>query len=233
MVSEGGGGCCGGAGRGRVWRSVGEELAGLIRCAVRARRDSCGIGNRRDGAEGLVGLGVGLDDAIRIRVDTREVLVIAKATQIGVVNIGGGGVVLAANAIVDMLAVVSGVGSRRIASLEAKGSTTHEVVPFDGLDEVTGEGCGEEQSAERVTTLVGTMGVELSSIIIGGDVDEPLVDVAGDLNVVGGLHELHTGDGTLGDDTSAVARLCAPRDTFTFCVADGGVRVRWTPETEV
>jgi hypothetical protein len=64
--------------------------------------------------------------------------------------------------------------------------STHEVVPFDGLDVVVGvavggrEGVGEEEGTERVTTLVSTVRVEFSSTISSSNVNESLVDVASD-----------------------------------------------------
>jgi hypothetical protein len=132
-----------------------------------------------------------------------------------------------------VFAVAGGVGLRRVASLEAEGSSAHEVVPLDGLNEVTVPGIGEEKGTERITTLIGTVGVEFSSGIIGSDIDELLLDDASDLDIVGGLHELDTRDGTLGDDTGTVTRLSAPSDAFTFGVANERVGFRWTPEAEV
>jgi hypothetical protein len=132
-----------------------------------------------------------------------------------------------------VLAVVGGVSTCGVASLEAESSSTHEVVPFDGLGVAVTPGVGEEESTERVTTLIGTVRVEFTSRVISGDVDELLLDEAGDLDVVGGLHELETSDGTLGDDTGTIARLCAPSDTLTLDVTDEGVWFRGTPEAEV
>jgi len=171
-----------------------------------------------------------------IGVDTWEVLVITEAAQEGTIDIGSGGIVLATNTIEDVLAVVSSVGTCGIASLEAEGSSTHEVVPFDGLDEATTtgtEGLGEEEGTEGVTTLISTVRVEFSSRVIGGNVDELLLDETSDLDVVGGLHELETGDGTSGDDTGTIAGLCAPSDTLTLDVSDEGVGLVGTPEAEI
>lgn len=168
-----------------------------------------------------------------IGVDTWEVLVVTEAAQEGTIDIGSGGIVLATDTIKDVLAVVGGVGTRGVASLEAESSSTHEVVPFDGLDHTSTPGVGEEETTEGVTTLIGTVGVELSSGVGGVNVDEVLLDEASDLDVVGGLHELETGDGTLGDDTGTISGLGAPGDTLTLDVTDEGVWFGWAPEAEI
>ena len=67
------------------------------------------------------------------------------------------------------------------------------------------------------------MGIKLSSAIVGSHVDLGLVNKANDLEIVRGLHELKTGDGTCGDDTSTTALLGAPSDLFALGVADGGI----------
>jgi hypothetical protein len=112
--------------------------------AVRACWDSGSVGNSGDGAERLVGLSVGLNDTGGIGIDSREVLVVTIAAQENTINVGGGGIVLAANAIENVFAVVCSIRFGGIASLEAEGSSSHKVVPFDGLNEVTSPGLGEE-----------------------------------------------------------------------------------------
>ena len=55
-------------------------------------------------------------------------------------------------------------------------------MPFDGLDVSVGvsvgcgEGIGEEQSTEGVPALIGTVGVQFTSVVGCGDVDQRLVD---------------------------------------------------------
>jgi hypothetical protein len=195
--------------------------------------DSGSVRDGGDSTERLSGLLVGDGGTSSISVDTGEVLVITEAAQEGTIDVGGGSIVLATDTIEDVLAVVGGVSTCGVASLEAEGSSTHEVVPFDGLDEVTSEGLGEEEGTEGVTTLISTVRVEFTSRVIRGNVDELLLDETGDLDVVGGLHELETSDGTLGDDTGTITRLCAPSDTLTLDVTDEGVWLRGTPEAEV
>jgi hypothetical protein len=176
---------------------------------------------------------IGGNDTISTSVDTWEVLVVTEAAQEDIVNIGGGGVVLAADTIKDVLAVVGGVSTCGVASLEAELTSTHKVVPFDGLLEVASPGVGEEEGTKGVSSLIGTVGVEFSSRVVRGNVNETLVDETSDLDVVGGLQELDTGQSTSGDDTSTIAGLCAPGDGFTLGVTDEAVWSRRTPEAEV
>lgn len=60
-----------------------------------------------------------------------------------------------------------------------------------------------------------------------------MVDAAGDLQIVGGLHELNTGECARGDDAGAAARFRAPRDKLALGVGDLGVRFRGTPNAKV
>lgn len=61
-----------------------------------------------------------------ISVDTREVLALALAGLEDTINVRSRGVVLAANTIEDVLAVVLSVGTSRVANLEAEHVATHE-----------------------------------------------------------------------------------------------------------
>ena len=57
--------------------------------------------------------------------------------------------------------------------------------------------------------------------------------MTGDLNVVGSLHELNSGESSVGDDTGATAGLGAPSNGFSLGVANDGVGFGATPEAEV
>lgn len=219
-------------GDGGRW-STGVEGGGLVGCARRAGRDSGLIRDGGDGSEVLRWLGVGLNGTSSVSVDTGEVLVFTEAALEDTILIGSGSIVLAADTVKDVLAEVSSVGTSRIASLEAENTSTHEVVPFDSLGEASTPGIGEEETTEWVTTLISTVGVEFSSRVISLDVDELLLDEASDLNVVGGLHELDTSEGTVWDTTSAITGLCAPGNALTLNVTDEGIGFRWAPEAEV
>ena len=82
--------------------------------------------------------------------------------------------------------VPGSVGSRGVARLETELIPTHKVVPFDGLDIAVciSVGCRirirEQECAEWVSTLICTVRVQLAAIVVGGDIDERLVDDTGD-----------------------------------------------------
>jgi hypothetical protein len=215
-----------------LW-GAGEEGGRLVGGARRAGGDSSSVGDGANGAKVLRWLGVGLSSTSGVGVDTRVVLVLTEAALEDTINVGSGGVVLAADTVIDMLAEVGSVGAGGVAGLEAEGSTTHEVVPFDGLLVAVTPGRGEEETTKWVTTLISTVGVEFSSGVISLDVDEVLLDETGDLDVVGSLHELETSDGTSRDDTSTMAGLGAPGNALTLNVTDEGIGFWGTPKAEV
>jgi len=146
-------------------------------------------------------------------IDAREVLVVTEAAQKDAILVGSWGIVLAANTIIDVLAVGGSVRTSRVASLQTENISTHEVVPLDSLGPgAVGKCLGEDETAEGVTAFISTVGVHFTSRVIGGVVDLGLVDETSYLDVVLGLHELNTSQGTLGDDTGAVVGLGAPGD---------------------
>lgn len=65
------------------------------------------------------------------------------------------------------------------------------------------------------------MGIELSSIVTGSQVDLDLVDETSDLDIVGCSDELNALECTIGNEAGTVAMLCAPGDLLTFGIADG------------
>lgn len=211
------------------------EGSRLVGCARRGGRDSGLIGHGADGAEGLWWLSIGLNGTSGISVDTGEVLALAKAALEDTISIGSRSVVLATDTIKDVLAVVGSIGASGIASLETEGVSTHEVVPFDGLDEATtvGPGIGEKETTKWVTTLISTVGVEFSSRVISLNVDQVLLDETSDLDIVGGPDELDTSEGTVGDATSTISGLGAPGNALTLNVTDEGIGFWWAPEAEV
>ena len=83
------------------------------------------------------------------------------------------------------------------------------------------------------THQIGTMGIELTTEIVGGQVELGLVEEGDDLEVGRGLQELDTRDGALGDKTRAAAGLCAPCDLLTLRVANGGGASGWCPHTPI
>lgn len=83
----------------------------------------------------------------------------------------------------------------------------------------TGKVVRIHQPAHRVPLAVLAARVELPAKG-PGDVEQLLVDGAGDLDVGFGLDELHAGDGAGGHDARAVPLFGAPGDDVAFGVAD-------------
>lgn len=71
------------------------------------------------------------------------------------------------------------------------------------------------------------MGIQLATLVPGGDVDQRQVTYTCHLNVVRCLHEVCTGDRPVGDETRSVARLYAPRHLNSLGVADDRVGARF------
>jgi len=103
---------------------------------LRGRGDAGFIGHGGDRTESLVGLLVSGDLTVGASVDTWEILRFTLAALENVIGVRSGSVILATDTIKDVLAVLSRIGTRWIASLQAELSSTHEIVPFDGLDVV-------------------------------------------------------------------------------------------------
>lgn len=215
-------------GRGGVaWCGDGEKVgvehrAGVGRAAAR-RRDLGLVGHGGNGAEGLRGLGVGLDGAGGVSVDTRVVLVITEAGLEGPVLGVVGRVVCTANTVVYVLAKVGGVGVGGVADFDAEGVTTHEVVPFDHLFDAVTESRRVHEATQGVTALP----------FVSLEVDEGLIDETDNLGISGGAHVLNTLERVLGDQTSTVAGLCAPCHHLTLGVRDDGVGIHGRPQAEV
>ena len=100
----------------------------------------------------------------------------------------------------------------------------NSLVPLNRLDEIAGECLGEEETTQRVTALIGTVGVHLTSRVIGGEVDLVLLDETSNLDVGSGLDELNAGQSALGDDTGSIAGLCAPGNGLRKRKEEGGKR---------
>ena len=94
--------------------------------AARALRYSGRPSQRWDRAEALRGLGVSQGGTRSIGVDTGEILIIAKAGFESAVLSVVGGIVGAADTVVDVLAEVGGIGVGWVAGFEAECVGAHE-----------------------------------------------------------------------------------------------------------
>ena len=70
------------------------------------------------------------------------------------------------------------------------------------------------------------MWVQLTPFISSRNVDECQIANTSSLNIVRGLDEVCAGDGTIGNEVSAIARLNAPGDLDTLCIAYEGFGTR-------
>jgi len=204
--------------------------------AVRGCRDFGLIWHGADGSQGFRRLSVCNNSARCIGVNTREVLVFTLARLESTILSIIGGVISATNSVENVLAVVRSMCSSRVASLQTESVTTHEVVPFNDLLEiflVGTESVGIEQTTERVSTKIGTVGVKLSSVIVRLQVDLGLINKSNNLNVIGGLHELDTLEGSRREHTGTITGLRAPGNLLVLGLSDCGRSVGWSPETEV
>lgn len=119
--------------------------------------------------------------------------------------------------VVDMLAVSGSF--RADARPDAELPRAHEVGPLVEL--LSGaKDVAVNETADGVAVAVGAMIVELASVVAGGDVDLGEVTLAGDLDVLGRLHEVDAVERVLGHHAGAVAGLGAVGDHLSLSVTD-------------
>lgn len=70
----------------------------------------------------------------------------------------------------------------------------------------------ETTRSKVLTVSICPVWVQLSSLVTLRDIYQRQIADTRDLHKVGCLHEMRAGDGSGGDETSAVARLDTPRD---------------------
>ena len=98
---------------------------------------------------------------------------------------------------------------------------------------VTAPSIRVNETTKGIPSEISTVRVHLTSIVVGLEVDEGLVDEADDLDVVGGSHKLNTSESATGDEASAMAGLGTPCDGLVLGLTNGGGTIRWTPDTEI
>ena len=100
----------------------------------------------------------------------------------------------------------------------------HLLMPFDDLGKgavvAVGPSVRVQETAHGVSTKIGTVRVELPSIVIRLHVDEALVKEANDLDVVWCAHELDTLQSSGRYDTGAMPWLRAPCDFLALGIGD-------------
>jgi len=179
-------------------------------------------------------LSVGHDLAVGC-VNTGVVSVLGVAGLEDVVLGVVGSVVSASNAVEDVLAIVGRVGTSGVTGLEAEGVGANEVSPLDHLNvrRTTTPCVGEHDASHGVTTEISTVGVHLTTVVVGHHKEFGLVHKANDLDVVGGLQELDASESASGNETCTVARLAAPSNHLAFDFTHGLPWLARGPETKV
>lgn len=93
---------------------TGIQFRAHTRAARAGGGDLGSIGHGADRPKRFGGLYIGGDDTVRSGINTREILAVSQAAIEYTISIAGGGVIGASDSVKDVLAVVGGVGSRRI-----------------------------------------------------------------------------------------------------------------------
>lgn len=112
--------------------------------------------------------------------------------------------------VVDVRAVLCGVGPARVAGADGELGGRHEVVPLLELHPLallSGNGTREDESTGRVTRTGRSVRVELSTVISLPDVHTSEITETGDLNEVWCLNKVSLLEGSFGDQTGTVARF--------------------------
>jgi len=125
------------------------------------------------------------------------------------------------------------VGAAGIAGLQTELIAPHKIVPFDNLKIGAVERLGEHDAAHRVSSQIRTVRIHLASCVAMDHIDHGLIHEPNDLEIIRSLGKLHSGDGARRNDTSSVARLCAPCDHLALYFSDCVSGFRGGPETEV
>ena len=116
-----------------------------------------------------------------------------------------------------MLAV--GGSIRADACTDAELVRAHEVGPLVEL--LPGaKDIAVNETTDRVAVTVGAMVVEFAAVVAAADVDLGEVTLAGDLDILGSLHEVDAFESALGHHAGAVAGLRAVGDHLAFVIAN-------------
>jgi len=190
-------------------------------------RDRAAVGGLGSGVRSGRGLDALVPGGSSVNTHGQVIVAVAGLELAGVVV--GGHVPGAAHDIIDVLAVLSSVGTGARTEAELIGG--HKVGPFVVL-EVLAKGIAIHKATNRVTVAVSTVRVKLASLVILGDVDLGKVTDASNLDIVLGLDEMDALKGTLGHDTSTTARLGAPCDLLALSITNG-TNARGSPEAKV
>lgn len=128
----------------------------------------------------------------------------------------------------DVELVLALEGGRDVVGLGGADSETELVVRHERhpllVEHVLTRHVGRHVSSDRVSEVLGSVGVELSSVITVGDVDLGAVEESLNLDVEGGLDEVGGLDGSVRDQSGVVSGLGAVGNDDRLDVSDQRVR---------
>jgi len=126
----------------------------------------------------------------------------------------------AAHNIVNVLAESWRVGSLGVTNPETELIESHKVSPFEHLLELS-EGGRKDDTADRVSVSVSTVGIQFTTLVTVRDVQQGQVSDASDLNVVGGNHPVSASDRAIWNKSCTGATLDTPRHFNLLGVTNG------------
>jgi len=165
----------------------------------------------------------------RSTIDTHGKVIVAETGLEGTCVVVGRHIPEATHNIVDMLAVLSGIGTS--ARAEAEFRVRNEGSPFVVL-EAGAKGIPIDKTTNRVPVAVGTVGIEFASLITTRDVYVGKLALPSPLDIIRCLNKVDTSESPVRDETSATAGSGTPGDLVTLGIANG-TNLGGRPETEV
>lgn len=147
------------------------------------------------------------------------------------------GVVCATNSVVDVLTELGSVRASGITSLVAENPSSDEVTPLNNLG-ISWASRGVEsarvhEGTERVSSLISSVRVFLTSSVIGLEVEGSLLDEPNGLDVSRCTGNLKSSDGSSRDQSGSELLGCTVGYHLPFNVPNDGVRFGSTPQAEL
>lgn len=143
-------------------------------------------------------------------------------------------VIIRPHNVVDVRSILCCIWSVGCTERELVGA--HKVVPFFDLDPVSFSAwdvIAEDKAAFGIASSIGTMRIQLSAVVAFLDVELGEIANASYLEEVGRFEELHTLNGSIWNEPSAIARLETVGNNALLVCADLRVWVDGTPKAEI
>lgn len=168
-------------------------------------------------------------------INTHGLARVSKTVFEGTSIVVSGHVPSATHNVVNMLAQARALWSF-FTSSDAELSGRHEVRPFMQLLQLaTVEHVGEDQATDGIAISGGTMRIELTTGITGGDIHGGEITNTRYLDVIGGLNEVSSLNCSRGNEACSVSGLGTPRndDLLNVSYSRVGTRFGWRPDAKV